>query len=80
MSVQVTYIGTETNRAGYIHYGACSGNQVISGSTYQVSGLAPVLGNFERTPADVIQMSWRPNPTDLDYNSPNLPVTDVATS
>lgn len=50
MAVQAMYIGTETNRAGYMYYGACGGNSVINASTYQVGSIGPTLENFERTP------------------------------
>lgn len=62
-----------------MYYGSCGGNSLLNGTTYQVAGIGPMLENFERTPSDVIQMNWRPNSSDLDYNSPNLAVTDVAT-
>lgn len=68
--LKVTYNGAENTRAGRVHYGQVSGGYVTSASSVSPNEFAMALPSFERTPAGVIELLWKPNDADQLFSKP----------
>jgi hypothetical protein len=69
--LKVTFPGSESARAGRVHYGHTVAGIMDSGNTTDVDALAPVLQHYSRTPADTIELLWKPGISDTEFNDPN---------
>lgn len=69
--MKVTFSGAESARAGRIHYGMTTAGLLDLGVTNTVDGVAQTLQHFTRTPPDTIEIVWRPNIADTEFNDPS---------
>nr|WRQ65078.1 hypothetical protein [Tolivirales sp.] len=70
--LKVSFPGAESTRSGRIHYGQASGAFCKNGTSYSVNALAGGLSHYSRTPADEIEIIWKPNDADQLGRDPNL--------
>lgn len=69
--MKLSYPGAESTRSGRIHYGQVSSGLVGLGGNYAPDAFAQALPFFERTPADIIELVWKPNDADQLFMKPN---------
>jgi len=65
-----TYPGSESGRAGWVHYGHGNGRSIILGSNYAASGVGRLCNNYSRTPVDTVAVVWRPDFADPQMVDP----------
>lgn len=65
--MQITYLGTESNRSGVVNYGCVSGGTYNVGDVVNSATLANVLERFERTPVGTLEQKWRPTAFDQTF-------------
>lgn len=68
--MKITFSGSESARAGRIHYGHTNAGILDSGVTATPDGTAQTLQHYTRTPPDTIELVWRPNISDTEFNDP----------
>lgn len=68
--MKVTYPGAESARAGRVHFGSTQASSVDSGNVITPDSVAQLLQNYSRTPADTIELVWKPNIADTEFNDP----------
>ncbi len=68
--VKVTYPGSESTRAGRIHYGHTVAGTLDSGQAVTADGVAQLLQHYSRTPTDTIEIYWIPGISDTEFNDP----------
>jgi hypothetical protein len=66
--LKVTFPGNEAQRAGRIHYGQTTAGLFDVGEGVTTDNVAQALQHYTRTPADIIEMIWRPNIADTEFN------------
>lgn len=69
--LQISYPGTEANRAGRVHYGHGSGNNLDAGASTTVAAFSQLLPSWERTPVSTIDVVWKPHPGDQHWLDPS---------
>ena len=69
--MKVTYPGSESTRAGRIHYGITKASLVDSAIDVKADEVAQCLQHYSRTPADTIEMFWKPDAGDFEFTDPN---------
>lgn len=74
--LRVTYPGTESGRSGRIHYGHTPAGTIDSGQSVTPNGVAQLLQHYSRTPADTVELIWKPNTADMQIVDP----TEVASA
>ncbi len=67
---KIIYPGAEQTRSGRIHYGQTLGGLVDNNDSITVDNLAPTLTNFGRTPNEPIEILWKPEDADQEFNDP----------
>jgi hypothetical protein len=67
----VTYPGSEQSRSGRIHFGHTTAGILDAGATIVFDDYAQVLQHHSRTPADHVEIVWRPNIADTELNDPS---------
>jgi len=70
--MQVTYLGTELNRAGSISMGRTQGSLVDAGVTTNVASVETALEHFSRTPDNTVELRWVPANMDQSFTDPNV--------
>lgn len=70
-SIKITFPGSEHQRSGRIHYGNTAAGLIEAGTTQSPNGVAQTLQNYGRTPADVVELVWRPGQGDCNMTDPN---------
>jgi hypothetical protein len=68
--MKITFSGAESARSGRIHYGHTSAGMIDLGQTMSTDQVAQTLQHFTRTPPDTIEVIWRPNVADTEFNDP----------
>jgi len=68
--VKLIYPGSESTRAGRVHYGLTQGGMLDVGNTTTVDQVAQTLQHFSRTPTEPIEIVWKPNIADTEFNDP----------
>lgn len=68
--LKITYPGAEQARSGRIHYGHTTAGVLDSGSSVSVDDIAPLVQNYGRTPPETVEVIWRPNIADTEFNDP----------
>lgn len=68
--MKVTFAGTESARSGRIHYGQTQSGMIDNGQTITADGVAQTLQNFSRTPTDTVEIVWKPEIGDTEFNDP----------
>lgn len=74
--MKISFPGAESVRSGRIHYGQVSSGLITLGGNFAPDAVAQALPFYERTPADIIELVWKPNDADQLFSKPN---TSVAT-
>jgi len=69
--LRVTYPGTESGRSGRIHYGHAPAGTLDAGQSVSPNGYAQLLQHYSRTPADTIELIWKPNAADMNVVDPS---------
>lgn len=70
--MQVTYLGTELNRAGTFTIGRTQGSLIDPLVTYSYAGIETALEHFTRTPDKTIELRWVPANMDQSFTDPNV--------
>lgn len=78
--IRISYPGTESGRSGRVHYGQGSGGALISGTSYTADGVAQAMPHYSRTPAQEIELVWKPNDADQLFREPGALTTEEAKS
>lgn len=68
--VKVSFLGTESERKGRIFYGHASGSVADVGDVVTTDSMAQLCQHYSRTPADVIELVWKPNDADQLFTDP----------
>lgn len=68
--LRITYPGAESSRAGRVHYGHTFGGSIDIGDVFTTDNVAQLLVNYGRTPTDTIEMYWKPDVADFEFNDP----------
>lgn len=68
--MKVTYPGTESGRAGRVHFGLTAASMLDTGTITTVDGVAGTLQHFTRTPAETVELVWKPASGDFDFVNP----------
>jgi hypothetical protein len=68
--LKLTYPGAENTRAGRLHYGLTSSGMLDSAQATTADNVAQTLQHFSRTPADTVELIWRPSIGDTEFNDP----------
>lgn len=68
--LQVSFPGTELNRSGRIHYGLTNGGTIDLTDSVTADGVAGTLAHFARTPADMVEIYWKPSVDDTNFCDP----------
>lgn len=69
--LRITYPGAESGRSGRVHYGHSAGGAIDVGDSITPDGVAQLLVNYGRTPADTIELYWKPDVADFEFNDPS---------
>lgn len=70
--MQVTYLGTELNRAGTVTLGRTQGSLIDVGTSVTTSQIEPALEHFSRTPDYTSELRWVPANMDQSFTDPNV--------
>ncbi len=68
--MKISFIGAESARAGRIHFGQTAAGLIDSGTSVSADGVAQALTNYTRTPADTIELIWKPSLADAEFCDP----------
>lgn len=66
---QLYWPGTELNRGGIVGSGQMASASTLSGLTVSAGGMRTALQHVDRMPEDHIEIVWRPNDYDLNWNN-----------
>lgn len=69
--MKASYPGSESTRSGRVHFGQLSGSAVDVGDTPAVDNVSLLLPYYSRTPADIVEVIWKPNDADQLFTDPN---------
>jgi hypothetical protein len=69
--LKVTYAGSESSRAGRVHYGHTSAGMIDVGASLAADNVAQTLQHYSRTPANTIELRWFPGAGDFEFNDPS---------
>lgn len=69
--LKVTYPGSESTRSGRLHYGHTSAGMIDAGTSVSADNVALTLQHYSRTPADTVELVWKPNIGDAELNDPS---------
>jgi hypothetical protein len=78
--LKVSYPGSESSRSGRVHFGQTSGGSVIQGTIYSADQVAQLLPHYSRTPAQEIELVWKPNDADQLFRNPPALTTEESKS
>jgi hypothetical protein len=70
--LRVTFPGSEANRSGWIQYGHTNGRAIISAGSNSPAEIGVLCNHYSRTPADTIEILWRPAFADQAMVDPNV--------
>lgn len=68
--MKLSFPGSEANRSGRVHFGHTTAGMLLNGDTVSVDQVAQTLQHYTRTPADVIEIIWKPNLADAELFDP----------
>jgi len=70
--LRITFPGSESARSGWIQYGHASGRSVVVGGSYSGADVGLLCNNYSRTPADTVEVFWKPNFIDQEMVDPTV--------
>lgn len=68
--LKCTFLGSESSRAGRVSFGHASGGLMDIGETPTPDQIAQTLSYTSRTPAEGIELIWKPNDADQMFTDP----------
>jgi len=68
--MRISFPGAESARSGRIHYGLTPGGLLDVSNSVTPDAVAQALSNYTRTPADMIELVWKPSIADTDFCDP----------
>lgn len=78
--LRISFPGAESARSGRVHYGQTPAGLIDVGNSTTPDEVAQALTNYSRTPADMIELIWKPTIADTDFcdptEAPNAAVRD----
>lgn len=75
--MKVTYPGAENGRSGRVHYGHTQASMLESGTSVTADNVAQALQHYSRTPAETIELIWKPNISDTEFVDPTEGSTTI---
>jgi len=69
--MRITFIGSESTRAGRLHVGHTTAGMIDVGQSVSVDQVAQTLQYFSRTPTDTVELIWKPNLSDVNFQDPS---------
>lgn len=76
--MKITFIGAESQRSGRLHYGHTSAGMIDLGQSVTIDQVAQTLQHYCRTPADTVEVIWKPNIADTQFCDPTASTNAVA--
>lgn len=70
--LRITYPGAETSRSGRLHYGTVASTTISTAAAAATDTLATAFSAYSRTPADVVEVIWKPAAADMQFTDPNF--------
>lgn len=68
--MKVTYPGAENGRSGRVHFGLTQAGMLDTAVSVTPDNVAQTLQHYSRTPAETIEIIWKPNISDTEFNDP----------
>lgn len=68
--MKVTFPGSESARSGRVHYGLTQAGLIDSGASLTTDSVCQALQHYSRTPSDTVELIWKPNIADTEFNDP----------
>lgn len=68
--LKVTFPGSESARAGRVHYGHTQAGLLDLSDSVTPDNIAQTLQHYSRTPTDTIELIWKPGAADTEFNDP----------
>lgn len=68
--MKITFPGAENVRSGRVHYGHTTAGMLDSADVTTVDAVAQALQHYSRTPADTVELVWKPNLADCELVDP----------
>ncbi len=68
--MKITFTGSESGRSGRLHYGHTNAGMLDLGQVTSVDQIAQTLQHYSRTPADTVEIIWKPNIADAQFVDP----------
>jgi hypothetical protein len=69
--LKLTFLGSESSRSGRVSFGHASGGLMDIGETPTSDQIAQTLSYTSRTPAEGVELIWKPNDADQMFTDPN---------
>lgn len=69
--IKVTYPGAESTRAGRLHYGLTNAGMIDVANSIAPDSVAQTLQHYTRTPPETVELVWKPNVADTEFNDPS---------
>lgn len=69
--LKVMYPGAESGRSGRIHYGHTSSGLIDLATSVSPDNVALTLQHYSRTPPETLELVWKPNIGDTEFNDPS---------
>jgi len=63
--LRVTFPGAESTRSGRVHFGHVPAGTLDAGQSITPDGMGQLLQHYSRTPADTIELIWKPSAADM---------------
>jgi hypothetical protein len=70
---EVTFPGSESTRSGRVHYGQTNASILDFGDSATADDMATLLQHYTRTPPETIELIWKPDVGDFEFNDPTEP-------
>lgn len=69
--LKFTYPGSESGRSGRVHYGHTTAGIIDSTQNVTPDAVAQSCQHYSRTPTDTVELYWKPNAADFEFNDPS---------
>lgn len=69
--LKISFSGAESARSGRLHFGNTPAGLIDVGQLISADAIAQALTNYTRTPADTIEIIWKPSIADTEFNDPS---------
>lgn len=69
--MKISFPGAESARSGRVHYGHTTAGMIDAAASLTPDSVAASLQHYSRTPTDIIEIVWKPNHSDFEFNDPS---------